>query len=198
MASSRRDFMRQLALLSASLAGGGLAACRRGPAGSTATPGTAGAAAAFVPPATRTFTGARRANLEAVCARLLPADEDPGALEAGCADFIDAQLGLPHFDLLRRGAERGLDHLDVLARKLGGGTFAASAPEVQDDLLRQLHQERRKGLNGAKVFGLFLTLTLEGFFGDPRYGGNRNQIGWRLAGHVPCWFHGAARGLHRG
>ena len=36
--------------------------------------------------------------IEAVCARLIPTDEDPGAKEAGVADYIDGLLGAFTFD----------------------------------------------------------------------------------------------------
>ncbi len=36
--------------------------------------------------------------LEAVCARLIPTDHDPGATEAGVAGYIDGLLGAFHFD----------------------------------------------------------------------------------------------------
>ena len=36
--------------------------------------------------------------VEAACARLIPTDEDPGALEAGVVDYIDGYLGAFTFD----------------------------------------------------------------------------------------------------
>ena len=36
--------------------------------------------------------------IEAACARLIPADDDPGALEAGVADYLDGFLGAFSFD----------------------------------------------------------------------------------------------------
>jgi hypothetical protein len=36
--------------------------------------------------------------IEAACARLIPADDDPGALEAGVADYVDRFLGAFSFD----------------------------------------------------------------------------------------------------
>ncbi len=36
--------------------------------------------------------------IEAVCARLIPTDEDPGAVEASVADYIDGLLGAFTFD----------------------------------------------------------------------------------------------------
>lgn len=37
-------------------------------------------------------------RLQVVCARLIPTDEDPGATEAGVADYIDTLLGAFSFD----------------------------------------------------------------------------------------------------
>ena len=37
-------------------------------------------------------------TIEAVCARLIPADDDPGAIEAGVAHYIDGLLGAFSFD----------------------------------------------------------------------------------------------------
>ena len=33
-----------------------------------------------------------------------------------------------------------------------------------------------------KFFARLLTLTMEGFFGDPIYGGNRNKASWKMLG----------------
>jgi hypothetical protein len=44
------------------------------------------------------FTEAEFRVIEAVCARLIPTDEDPGATEAGVAVYIDTFLGAFSFD----------------------------------------------------------------------------------------------------
>jgi Gluconate 2-dehydrogenase subunit 3 len=44
------------------------------------------------------FTDDEFRLIEAVCARLIPTDEDPGATEAGVAEYIDAFLGAFTFD----------------------------------------------------------------------------------------------------
>ena len=179
MGSTRREFLEQLALLSASLAAG--AGCRPAPAG---------------PPRPPTFDGPRRTVLEAVCARILPTDAEPGATEAGCAEFIDRQLGLPHFDVLKAQVERGLDHLDAMMRKRYAKGFAEVSAGQQDELLRAF-QKGPRGFPGAHVFGLLLTLTLEGFLSDPRHGGNRNGVGWAFVGYRDCFYHGRGAGLRR-
>jgi len=44
------------------------------------------------------FTDDEYRVIEAVCARLIPTDQDPGATEAGVADYIDTFLGAFSFD----------------------------------------------------------------------------------------------------
>jgi hypothetical protein len=44
------------------------------------------------------FTDDQFRVIEAVCARLIPTDDDPGAKEAGVADYIDGLLGAFAFD----------------------------------------------------------------------------------------------------
>jgi hypothetical protein len=44
------------------------------------------------------FSDAEMRIIEAACARLIPTDEDPGATEAGVAEYIDGFLGAFSFD----------------------------------------------------------------------------------------------------
>ena len=47
------------------------------------------------------FTNDQLRVVEAICARLIPTDDDPGATEAGVAHYIDGLLGAFTFDLPR-------------------------------------------------------------------------------------------------
>jgi gluconate 2-dehydrogenase gamma chain len=131
------------------------------------------------------LTNAEAATLEAVVARLIPRDVNgPGALEAGAPRYIDGALG----DALagQRGAyTAGLAALEAYAHAQAGGSFAALAPERQDELLTDLEQNRATGFvpSSNAFFELVLGHTLEGTFGDPHYGGNQDFIGWELIGY---------------
>jgi gluconate 2-dehydrogenase gamma chain len=131
------------------------------------------------------LTAAEAATLEAVVARLIPADRNgPGALEAGAARYIDGALG----DALaaqRPAYAAGLAALDAYARAQAGAAFAALAPERQDALLTDVEQNRATGFgpSSSAFFDLVLGHTLEGTFGDPHYGGNQDFIGWELIGY---------------
>jgi len=128
---------------------------------------------------------AEAATLEAVVARLIPNDGNgPGALEAGASRYIDGALG----DALaahRPAYAAGLAALDAYARTAAGAAFAELAPERQDAVLTDLEQNRATGFtpSSAAFFDLVLGHTLEGTFGDPNYGGNRDFIGWELLGY---------------
>jgi gluconate 2-dehydrogenase gamma chain len=38
------------------------------------------------------------------------------------------------------------------------------------------------GVPSAEFFDMLLKMSIEGFFSDPVYGGNRNMVAWRMIG----------------
>ena len=139
-------------------------------------------------PSAETFealTGEEGATLQAVVARLIPADErGPGALEAGAATYIDRALAGPL--AASRGVYReGLAALDRHARSAGGRAFAALDPADQDRLLGDVEANAAPefGPGAAGFFNLVLTHTIQGTFSDPAHGGNVDFIGWRMIGY---------------
>ena len=129
-----------------------------------------------------TLTAPEAATLEAIVARLVPRDANgPGALEAGAARYIDGALGQA-LAAQRPAYAAGLAAVEAHARASAGGSFTALAAEQQDAVLTDLEQNRAPGFTpgSAAFFELVLGHTLEGTFGDPHYGGNRDFIGWEL------------------
>ena len=132
----------------------------------------------------KSFTASEFATLEAACERILPRDQDPGATDLGCADYIDRALAdADVVALWGRPILGGLPVLDRQARKAHGQPFAGCLPEQQDALLRAWQKSTRTG--EAAFFEVLHSLTLEGAFGDPSYGGNRRGVGFLLVGFVP-------------
>ena len=149
------------------------------------------------------------AFIDAAIARLIPADElGPGAKEAGATIFIDRQLAGafgaaqswymqgPWADgeetqgyqsrmtpaQLYRAAIKAID--EHCRRSFGDKTFSALSADQQDQVLSGLEKgEISLGAVKAKsFFEAFLQNTVEGFFSDPIYGGNRDMVGWKLIG----------------
>jgi gluconate 2-dehydrogenase gamma chain len=122
------------------------------------------------------------ATLEAIAARLIPTDASgPGAAEARAALYIDRALAGALIDF-RDTYRSGMAAIDAYARMSKGAAFAQLAPAEQDAVLTDM--ERNAAFDGsAGLFGVLLSHTVQGTFGDPFYGGNRNFAGWDLIGY---------------
>jgi gluconate 2-dehydrogenase gamma chain len=152
------------------------------------------------------FSADEAAFIEAAAARLIPVDDlGPGALEAGVPRFIDRQLAgaygagerlyrtgpwrkgestqgyqLPHTPAeLFRLAIRAI-RADLAAQ----GGFVKLDAHAQDGYLDRLHQGKVDlGAAGtSEFFEMLLALTMEGYFSDPAYGGNRGMHAWQMIG----------------
>ena len=158
-------------------------------------------------PVTYLFLNSEEAAfIEAAVARLIPADEQwPGAREAGVPNYIDKQLGgaWGAGERLYRGgpwqkgtpsqgyqlpftpAELFRTAIAAINGELRAATpFADMRSDEQDTYLRSL-EAGGKDLGGVPSNIFFATLwecTVEGFFSDPVYGGNRDMIAWRMIG----------------
>lgn len=120
----------------------------------------------------------QRKTVDALIDRIIPKDElGPGAAECGVGDYIDRCLA----DYL--AAEKplfldGLASLDVFALRTQGIAFASLTADKQDAVLTAIDNNQAPNLRG--FFSRVRRLTLEGMFGDPVYGGNKNFAGWDL------------------
>ena len=114
-------------------------------------------------------------EIEAIAAQIIPADDTPGAREAGAIYFIDRALAT--FDRDKRPVYTdGLKEVQAKRSSLfpDSKSIAALQPAQQIRLLQAIEQ--------TDFFELVRTHTVLAFFGNPSYGGNRDQIGWKLIG----------------
>jgi gluconate 2-dehydrogenase gamma chain len=149
------------------------------------------------------FNPAEAAFIAAAVARLIPSDETgPGALEAGVANYIDKQLGgawgtgerlyrsgpwqqgapTQGYQLPFTPAELFRAAIRAINQKAAG--FAKLPPKEQDVFLDSL-QKGKDDLGGVPsnvFFASLLEVTIEGFFADPVYGGNRDLVAWKMIG----------------
>lgn len=172
---SRRDFMTGVAAvwISASMA------CSR-EAGKAATTTPAAAPPAMIdapaPPKTLAHLSVEQGvEIEAIAARIIPSDDSPGAREAGVLYFIDASLGTFAKDQMPLFTD-GLTALSKTVAKSHAGQrkFSALTPEQQDAVLR--------GMEQTPFFGAMRFATIAGFLALPKYGGNRDYVGWKFIG----------------
>jgi len=155
------------------------------------------------------FTSDEAEFIDAAISRLIPNDDlGPGAKEADVALFLDRQLAGPFGKAsswymhgpwskgtktqgyqsrrtpaeLYRAAIKAID--SYCTGKFGGKKFAALSADQQDQVLKGVESADIKldGVDGKTFFTVFLQNTIEGFFSDPIYGGNRDMVGWKLIG----------------
>jgi gluconate 2-dehydrogenase gamma chain len=156
------------------------------------------------------FTAAEAVAVDAIVDRLIPTDElGPGAKDAGVTVFIDRQLTGPYggHDWLymqgpfsatplptqglqspltpRQQYRLGLAALASYCKATYGGRgFADLGADEQDKLLAGMEKGEVKLPDFASrmLFNAIHTNTMEGYFADPIYGGNRDMAGWKLVG----------------
>ena len=128
------------------------------------------------------------ATVDAVTARVLPSDDGtPGAREAGCVNFIDKALANEDAAVLP-GYQTGLRALDGVARRRHGENFVKLALGEQDAILSALQDGKVEGWDSdadpsPEFFETLRTHTIIGFLADPKYGGNRDFVGWKHVGY---------------
>src|ERR1700738_815844 len=170
--------------------------------------GAAAPKSADTPPVTYLFLNSEEAAfVEGAVARLIPDDDQwPGAIQAGVPNYIDKQLagawgagerlyrsgpwrpGTPSqgYQLPFTPAELFRTSLAAINKELAhaGTPFARMSSDHQDAYLVHL-ESGGKDLGGVPSNVFFEHLwecTLEGFFSDPVYGGNRDMVAWRMIG----------------
>jgi gluconate 2-dehydrogenase subunit 3-like protein len=126
------------------------------------------------------FTPAEARTADAIAARIIPSDDgSPGAREAGAVYFMDRVTARHMPAELRPVVREGLAALgkDTAAKYPSARDFAGLTSEQQDALLRERET--------TEFFNIMRTLTLGGVLSSPKYGGNRNYVGWKLVKHDP-------------
>ena len=115
----------------------------------------------------------------------------PGAVDSGVIRFIDQQLqgrSRTSLGLYRRG----LEALDEASLQLYSRPFANLDGDSQDRLLSLVEKgdvpgEGWRSVQPREFFAKILDQTMQGYYGDPRHGGNLNAVSWRMLGipHPP-------------
>jgi gluconate 2-dehydrogenase gamma chain len=132
------------------------------------------------------FTEAEARLVEAVAEQIIPADHDPGAKDAGVACYIDRQLDGP-YRRFQPEYRRGLAALQQTSQQMFAKPFEALSAVDQTKLLRTLESGRAaKDLwpdpSAPQFFNLVRDHSMQGFYGSPRHGGNRNFVSYKMLG----------------
>lgn len=123
--------------------------------------------------------------LAAICDQLIPPDQDPGADWAQVVNFIDIQLCGPFRDAQDLYRD-GLGYTDATARSWFGKRFAELGGKQQIEILAAIERgtvsKIWETLDSRQFFQTVLSHSMQGFYGDPRHGGNRARASWKMVG----------------
>jgi gluconate 2-dehydrogenase gamma chain len=134
----------------------------------------------------RTLSEDEARTLAALCDTIVPADDFPSATEAGAIEFFDrwfAHGGDEDLAVIRAG----LSAAEATARAAAGRSVAALDEPARVDLLRRIERgdvpkDAWKDVRPGAFFGVLLTRTMHAYYSDPRHGGNRDRVSWRMVG----------------
>ncbi len=132
----------------------------------------------------RFFTDAEAETLAAICEQIVPADQDPGAIGAGVPNFIDKQLTGP-YRRFQDAYRAGLVGIDETSQAVFGKGFRLLKWDDQTSVLKALEAGKAAGRtwqsqSARTFFDLVRDHTLQGFYGSPRHGGNRDYVSYRM------------------
>ena len=127
------------------------------------------------PTAIKTLTKAEAADVDAIANLIVPGGATPGARDARVIYFIDNALG-SFFAAQLPAFRKGLAEFQgACATRYCSGTPFAAAPEAQQiDFL--------KTVDTTPFFLAVRRLTVLGLIALPKYGGNHDNLGWKLIG----------------
>jgi gluconate 2-dehydrogenase gamma chain len=156
-----------------------------------------------------TLTATEAAFISAAVDTIIPADElSPSGSDCGVATFIDRQLAGAYGSgarLSRQGPfpkgkpelgyqlelnpreffRAGIAAANDFARKSHGKEFDRLPESERIAALKTMEEGKANfpGFSSTQFFNALLQITMEGFFADPMYGGNRDMAAWKMVGY---------------
>ena len=132
----------------------------------------------------RFFTPEEANCIIAFCEQIIPKDESPGATDAGVIFYIDRQLsGVFHYD--QETYRHEIKNLQAYCKNKYGNGFQSIAYEDQITLMRlmesnQINETEWPKGKPADFFNMVLSHTMQGFYGSPIHGGNKDYMSFEM------------------
>lgn len=166
MNSNRRDFIRQISLACGSI---------------MFVPACAGYDSVW-----RFFTEEEAKTVIAFAEQIIPGDKDPGSTEANVINFIDKQLvgfHSPHQETYRKG----IPAIENSSKRILRKAFYDLEWDEQHHFMEQMEagnlpEEYWGEVQQKQFFNVMLDHTMQGFYGSPRHGGNKNYASYKMIG----------------
>ncbi|MDR1644651.1 MAG: gluconate 2-dehydrogenase subunit 3 family protein [Tannerellaceae bacterium] len=132
----------------------------------------------------RIFSPEEAGCLIALCEQIIPADDAPGATEAGVIYYIDATVAR-YFPDTKDRYHNGIASLQAHCQAAHGQSFEALSPTLRTEVVERMETgslppEHWETISPQAFLTMVIRHTMQGFYGPPRHGGNRNYASYRM------------------
>jgi gluconate 2-dehydrogenase gamma chain len=132
----------------------------------------------------RFFTEKEAQTVIAFAEQIIPVDQHPGATDARVINFIDKQLVGPYtrFQELYR---KGIPAIEQSSVRILRKPFHELEWDEQTHFMEQMESGNLPGeywedINQQSFFSMLLDHIMQGFYGSPRHGGNKNYVSYKM------------------
>lgn len=132
----------------------------------------------------RFLTDEEAKTLIAFSEQIIPADKDPGATDANVVNFIDKQL-VNHYSRFQNDYREGVAALEKSSREIHDKAFYELNWQTQTGFMEQMESGELpdthwQNLNQRNFFNMLMDHSLQGFYGSPRHGGNKDYVSYKM------------------
>ena len=128
----------------------------------------------------RSLTTDEADSLASLCNQIIPEDQDLGAASADVVNYIDVQLS-SRLKRMKKVYRSGIAQLNDLSFERYGKKFISLSDQQQVEFLTAIDRDKAwKETTLHKFFRIVVDHTMQGFYGSPRHGGNRDYASWRM------------------
>lgn len=132
----------------------------------------------------RSFSDEQSDCIGAICEQIIPTDEYPGAVDAGVVNYIDKLL-YQRFPELKERYVAGVHAIDTYCNDTHGNLFARLNWDLQTTILREMEAGKLpevywKDFSQQSFFWMVRNHTMQGFYGPPHHGGNKDYVSYRM------------------
>jgi gluconate 2-dehydrogenase gamma chain len=122
--------------------------------------------------------------LDALAEQIIPTDEWPGGRDAGVTNFIDMQLTGP-YTRFQETYRKGLKAIYETCKTKFNKRFEELSWKEQTHFLESMEAGKMEGATWEKgfdrqFFRLIRDHSMQGFYGSPRHGGNKNNVSYKM------------------
>lgn len=122
--------------------------------------------------------------LNCICEQFIPSDEYVGARDAGVVNFIDKLL-YQRFPELTESYKKGIQSVENYCRETYNKPFAQLKWEEQYSILQEIEGSKLpesfwSEISQRDFFNMVLRNTMQGYYGSPRHGGNKDYVSYRM------------------